>query len=305
MLLLLAVVGGAMVIGGCNSNKPKPKSEPKQVVINEDKAVASIVKSFGNKLQTVSLLAPKDIVAKNMQESYGNLVSQALIQKWSLDPLKAPGRLTSSPWPDRINILGIVKSSNDIYEVKGEIIEITNVEKASVGVAAKRPITLVLKKIDNHWLIDNVTIGTYEEADSSVYKNTQYGFNFHLPKNWNNYTTITDKWDGLSLSDLQNGKIVENGPIIYIRHPQWTFQNKRQDIPIMIFTIKQWDSLQKEEFHIGAAPIGPGELGRNSKYVFALPARYNFAFPTGYEEVENILKSKPLYPTENYNQKNK
>jgi len=38
------------------------------------------------------------------------------------------------------------------------------------------------------------------------------------------------------------------------------------------------DSLQQEKFHIGAAPINPSELGRNTKYVFALPARYNYAF---------------------------
>jgi hypothetical protein len=86
--------------------------------------------------------------------------------------------------------------------------------------------------------------------------------------------------------------------MISIRHPQWTAKNPRQDIPIMIFTITQWDSLQQEKFHIGAAPIGPSELGHNTKYVFALPARYNFAFPTGYEEVESILKSNPLQPIE-------
>jgi len=33
---------------------------------------------------------------------------------------------------------------------------------------------------------------------------------------------------------------------------------------------------------------------RNENYVFTIPARYNFAFPTGYEEVEKILESKPL-----------
>ena len=42
--------------------------------------------------------------------------------------------------------------------------------------------------------------------------------------------------------------------------------------------------------------MGPKELGRNSKYVFALPARYNFAFPTGFEEVEDILAGNPLQP---------
>jgi len=43
-----------------------------------------------------------------------------------------------------------------------------------------------------------------------------------------------------------------------------------------------------------AAPMGPKELARNTKCVFALPARYNYAFPAGYEEVEEILENNPL-----------
>jgi len=62
----------------------------------------------------------------------------------------------------------------------------------------------------------------------------------------------------------------------------------------MVFTLSQWDLLQQEKFHIGAAPIGPTELGHNTRYVFALPARYNYAFPTDWEEVEKILEGNPL-----------
>lgn len=127
------------------------------------------------------------------------------------------------------------------------------------------------------------------------YKNNQYGFEFSLPETWKDYTILTDNWEGLAF-DNSESRIVESGPIIFIRHPEWTSENQRQDIPIMIFTINQWNSLQKGEFHIGAAPVGPTELGSNNKYVFALPARYNFAFPEGYEEVEDILSSEPLQP---------
>ena len=62
----------------------------------------------------------------------------------------------------------------------------------------------------------------------------------------------------------------------------------------MVFTIAQWNALLKDKFIVSAAPIGPGELGRNHTYVFALPARFDYAFPTGYEEVEEILRGKPL-----------
>lgn len=130
--------------------------------------------------------------------------------------------------------------------------------------------------------------------DSIVYENTQYGFRFTLPNSWKGYTIVTDKWEGLSFTDSQGESVVESGAKISIRHPEWTSEQARQDIPILVFTIDQWNELQQEKFHIGAAPIGPSELIRNDKYVFALPARYNFAYPEGYQEVEDILKSNPI-----------
>lgn len=68
----------------------------------------------------------------------------------------------------------------------------------------------------------------------------------------------------------------------------------------MVFSLQQWADLQLEKFAVSAAPIPPSELGRNSKYVFALPARYNYAFLPGYKEVESILQSKPLKTNENF-----
>lgn len=134
------------------------------------------------------------------------------------------------------------------------------------------------------------------KADSIVYENTQYGFRFTLPNNWKGYSVVTDKWDGLSIADSQVESVVESGAKISIRHPEWTSEQPRQDIPILIFTVDQWNELQQEKFHIGAAPIGPSELIRNDKYVFALPARYNFAYPEGYQEVEDIITSNPIQP---------
>ena len=95
---------------------------------------------------------------------------------------------------------------------------------------------------------------------------------------------------------MKTGAVSETGVMLSIRHPLWTSSSPRQDIPIFIFSLTQWNSLTKEVFHIGAAPIPPSELGRNGRYVFALPARYNYAFPTGYQEVEQILQSNPLHP---------
>lgn len=266
----------------------------------DEKAAAALAEDFGSKLQLVSLQAPKDILEKSMKENYGGLVSEALLAKWAEDPLNAPGRLTSSPWPDRVEIRTVTKLPENAYEIKGEIIEITSTEMAGSGAAAKRPVTLIIKKIGGSWLIDEVTLGAYEGDSRLTYENTEYGFQFSLPETWKDYKIIAEKWEGLSSEDKESGKAVENGPKISIRHPRWTEENPRQDIPIMIFTHEQWDSLQQGKFHIGAAPVGSKELARNNKYIFALPARYNYAFPEGFEEVEELINSGALKALEGF-----
>jgi hypothetical protein len=132
-----------------------------------------------------------------------------------------------------------------------------------------------------------------KKADETLYKNADYSFTFKLPESWKGYKIVAGNWEGMFLNDSAN-KTKETGPIIYIRHPAWTSEKQRQDIPIMIFTKEQWSYIEKEQMSVGAAPITPSTLGQNSKYVFALPARYNYAFPEGYQEVEEILKNKPL-----------
>ena len=137
-----------------------------------------------------------------------------------------------------------------------------------------------------------------QNAGQVTMYNTQYGFVFLLPQTWQGYTAEESTWEGVAVSGDMAGKMVDSGPEIVIRHPQWSAETPRQDIPIMVFTRTQWEALGNETFHIGAAPVGPTELGRNSRYVFALPARYNYEYLFGYEEVESIIDSKPLQPIE-------
>ena len=127
-----------------------------------------------------------------------------------------------------------------------------------------------------------------------TYTNKEYGFTFALPQDFEGYTILNEEWEGTDIKNTVSKARVFKGPQITIRDPRWTSQVPRQDIPIMILTVDQWNQLQNGEFSIGAAPVNPSELGQNSKYVFALPARYNYAFPEGYEEVQTILDGSPL-----------
>jgi hypothetical protein len=181
--------------------------------------------------------------------------------------------------------------SDTEYEVKGNIIEMTSVELTQGGIAASRPATFIIRNIDGKWLIDDIKIGDYIDLNLLVYDNKEYGFYFTLPASWIGYKVLEDKWEGVSLTESKEN---QSGPIIYIRHPEWTEKTPRQDIPIMIFTKDQWESLNNGEFSVGAAPVGPSILGENTSYVFALPARYNYEFLTGFEEVEEILENDSL-----------
>lgn len=261
-------------------------------VLQEDfeneEAIRQVVNDFGRQLKNISLSAPEEQVREDMEKYYGDLVVYETIKKWFKNPLEAPGRLTSSPWPEKIEINSVSKETEEKYLVKGRIIEITSIEESEGGKAAERSIDIYLAKFDGTWLITGISLGDY----FIVYTNDEYGFSFSLPRSWEGYSIINSTWEGFVVDSHE--EMTEEGPMLSIRHPDWTIEEERQDIPIMIFTINQWNDMQEGYFHIGAAPTNPRELGRNDNYVFALPARYNYAFPEGFEEVDDIIENNPL-----------
>jgi hypothetical protein len=129
-------------------------------------------------------------------------------------------------------------------------------------------------------------------TDAVEYRSTKYGFRFSLPSGWKGYTIVTDQWEA---SDAQKGS-VERGPIVHIRHPDWTKENPRQDIPITIFTLSQWESVEHGDYFVSGAAIVPGELGRNRKYTFAVSRRVEDSEAAGAKEVNGILQHQPLHP---------
>lgn len=136
-------------------------------------------------------------------------------------------------------------------------------------------------------------------AKSIVYTNKRYRFKFRLPRSWKGYAIITGQWTGgpwgQPLPDDPAEMRIERGPIITIRHPLWIEENPRQDSPIMVFTLLQWQLVDKGIYSVSAAPNGPAETERNAKYVFALPARYNYTDAIGIEEVNDIMRNHPLH----------
>jgi hypothetical protein len=120
-----------------------------------------------------------------------------------------------------------------------------------------------------------------------VYRNAEYGFCLALPAGWAGFKVLTDPWYG--------DDNVESGPKFTIRNPRWTKESPYQDIPILVFTLAQWRAVESGDFNVSAAPIGPNELGRNQRYVFALPPRFaGFDDAIGTDEVLQLLQQKPF-----------
>lgn len=122
--------------------------------------IRTLVKNFGERLQIVSLLAPD--AADQIQEQYAAFVSEDLLAAWAADPSSAPGRLTSSPWPDRIEISAVELQPDGSYLVTGSVIEVTSAEEANGGVAAQYPVEITVSQVESQWFITAWVAGEYQ-----------------------------------------------------------------------------------------------------------------------------------------------
>lgn len=138
-----------------------------------------------------------------------------------------------------------------------------------------------------------------QTPSSQVYKNTKYGFQITLPADWKGYSVVEQTWQGWAI-DGSNKKY--SGPEIIIKNPKTTATQTYQDIPVMIFTLEQWGpepspgspgmDNNPAGFAVNAAPVGPSEIGKNSKYVFATPPRwYGFTDAIGWQEAVDAVKT--------------
>ena len=125
-----------------------------------------------------------------------------------------------------------------------------------------------------------------------TYVNNEYGFKITFPDSWKGYKVENSSWSGWKINGGAEGDF--RGLMIVFKNPQTTPQQPWQDIPIMVFTRDVWKMVSGNNptVAISAAPIGPEEVGENSKYVFATPPRwYGFTDAIGFQEAVNIIKT--------------
>jgi type II secretory pathway pseudopilin PulG len=125
--------------------------------------ITKLITDFGAVLKDVPLSGSKAVAAAASEKYYAPFVSRAILDAWESDPEKAPGRVTSSPWPDRIEISSLDLDPDDgSYTAQGYVIEITSVE-VSIGSnssASKYPIAMKLRKQNDRWIITGFVKGS-------------------------------------------------------------------------------------------------------------------------------------------------
>lgn len=114
---------------------------------DEEIEVREGIEGFGRSLQNVSLLSPT--APDDITEQYSPYVAPDLLQQWVADPESAPGRLTSSPWPDHIEINTVAVQPDGGYLVTGFVIEMTSDRTE----ATRYPVSITVSNVDGRWLI--------------------------------------------------------------------------------------------------------------------------------------------------------
>lgn len=160
----IAVVGAAVIVLGLIALFATPS--PSTSVSNaEDTAVRAFVTAFGNTFKNVSLLA--DDASTQIATQYGAYIAPDLLQTWQNHHETAPGRQTSSPWPDRIEVVSVTEKGNGFFVVEGNVIEITSADAPNEP-AAIYPVSMNVEKKGDSYVITTFTKGAYSELPKRI-----------------------------------------------------------------------------------------------------------------------------------------
>ncbi len=164
--IVVVVLLGIAVI---SSNRNNRNENTDSVSYDGSKEVAAreTVEQFGQQLKMVSVTASPEMARSAMDQYYGPYVSAELLAAWKANPAAAPGKATSSPWPERIAIQAVEPEVDSTIKVTGTVIEITSAEVANGGIAASYPVQIELQDRNGKVLITKFEKGPYTSNTST------------------------------------------------------------------------------------------------------------------------------------------
>jgi hypothetical protein len=141
MVVILAAFLGVLVY-------VQKDNAPENVVqvSSEEQVVRARIEEFASKFELVQVSAPKAVAAKSIKDNYSSFVSPEVLAAWEKNPLQAPGRLTSTPSAQKIDIKELSKKEDGSYESQGEILEVSNGKLLSL-------VAIKLRSENGQWII--------------------------------------------------------------------------------------------------------------------------------------------------------
>lgn len=127
-------------------------------------AAETVLIAFGENLKNVSFLSEGDVLTAAIEQNYGPYVTPELLADWKANPEHAPGRLTSSPWPERL-VIGMITAQGESRIVTGEVILVTSTEESG-ETADTVPFVAQMIPVDGVW-----KIAAYQEERVQTLKN--------------------------------------------------------------------------------------------------------------------------------------
>lgn len=147
----------SLLLAACGGSQPAAiqTAEPTQTNNTDAPAEASaVVEAFGARLHQVSLLAPD--AGDQILTQYAEFVAPDLLEQWAAAPETAPGRVTSSPWPDRIEVNSVIPQGIG-YLVDAVVVEVT-----SEGESGRYAALFTVEPLEGQWMITAYTHGDYQ-----------------------------------------------------------------------------------------------------------------------------------------------
>lgn len=151
--LALIFIGGLLLYFG-----------PAAKMNREADAAQTVLLAFGEKLKNVPLQGDESTVTKAIEENYAPYVTEELLADWKANHEHAPGRLTSSPWPDHLGVASVSEQGAGIL-MSGEVVLKTSAENSAEG-ADTIPYVALLISTDSGW-----KIAAYQEEKVQTLKN--------------------------------------------------------------------------------------------------------------------------------------
>lgn len=154
--ILFPLLSFSLLLAACGGQPAATQpAEPSQAVSNDAEAeVTALVEAFGTHLQQVSLLAAD--ANEQILTQYAEFVAPELLEQWAASPETAPGRVTSSPWPERIEVNSVIPQG------AGYLVDALVVEVTSEGESGRYAALFTVEQVEGQWMITAYTQGDYQ-----------------------------------------------------------------------------------------------------------------------------------------------